>query len=88
MLIFYHGDMDGIAAANIYLENITYATETKIKAYEFEYNKEDSILNLKTSGKQEDIIFVDCCPSEHILQYLIPRAKTLTILDHHINKKD
>ena len=31
MLIFYHGDMDGIAAANIYLENITYATETKIK---------------------------------------------------------
>ena len=50
MLIFYHGDMDGIAAANIYLENITYATETKIKAYEFEYNKEDSILNFECNN--------------------------------------
>lgn len=88
MLIFYHGDMDGIAAANIYLENITYATETKIKAYEFEYDKEDSILNLKITGKQEDVIFVDCCPNEHILQHLIPMARSLTILDHHISKKE
>lgn len=89
MIIFYHGDMDGIAAANLYIENATYNTETKIKAYEFEYDKEDLILDVPiVSGRKEDIIFVDCCPNDKILQYVIPRARKVTILDHHITKKE
>ena len=89
MLIFYHGDMDGIASANTYLENNIYPTETKIKAFEFEYSKEKLIFDAPiATGNTEDIIFVDCCPNEDVLDFCIAKARKVIILDHHITKKE
>lgn len=89
MIVFYHGDMDGIAAANIYLQEHRMETYIKIKAFEFLYDKEDDILKKVGVGYiREDIVFVDCCPTEETLEIIIPRAKTVTILDHHITKKE
>ena len=42
MVIFYHGDMDGIAAANLYINKIS--SVNVIRAIEFEYDKQPLIL--------------------------------------------
>lgn len=89
MVVFYHGDMDGIVSANIYLRNVpNLITDITVKLYEFEYDKEDQVLKVPigTNGSEE-IIFVDCCPNKEILDYAIKMSRKVTILDHHISKK-
>lgn len=89
MVIFYHGDMDGIAAANLYINKIS--SVNVIRAIEFEYDKQPLILEaLKNTKVNNEIIFLDCCPDEDILKEMISRRYIgrITILDHHISKKD
>ena len=73
MVVFYHGDMDGIVSANIYLRNVpNLITDITVKLYEFEYDKEDQILKVPIGiNGSEEIIFVDCCPNKEILDYQV-----------------
>lgn len=89
MIIFYHGDMDGIVSAHLYFKGRYDNSESlTIKFIEFEYDKEKDILTMPIAKYiPEEIVFVDCCPNEEILQYLIKINKNITILDHHISKK-
>lgn len=89
MVIFYHGDMDGIAAAHLYLKDTP--NFYMIRTIEFEYDKQPSILEaLRNINAKSEVIFLDCCPDEDILEAMIARKniKKITILDHHISKKE
>ena len=89
MVIFYHGDMDGIAAAHLYLKDTP--NFYMIRTVEFEYDKQPSILEaLRNINAKSEVIFLDCCPDEDILEAMIARKniKKITILDHHISKKE
>lgn len=91
MYIFYHGDMDGIVSAHIFLENYlkSFASYVPvIEMREFRYDQEDEVLNIKLNQSKEELVtFVDCCPSKEILNKLLTKTKNITILDHHISKK-
>lgn len=89
MTIFYHGDMDGIAAASIYLHKDSYNSEVKVRFFEFEYDKQDFIRTILYGNATEDVIFVDCCPDKDIILYLVKtvNVRTLVILDHHQTTK-
>lgn len=89
MIVFYHGDMDGIVSAHLYFKKVdSRINDLVVKTFEFEYDKEKDILtNPSINNVAEDVIFVDCCPNEDVLQYLIEKKKNIIILDHHISKK-
>lgn len=89
MYIYYHGDMDGIVSAHFYTSAFKVKSSTTIKTFEFEYSKEDAILDtLKVGSNNNTIVFVDCCPSEEILDKVIKKVGKVIILDHHISKKE
>lgn len=84
MLLFYHGDMDGIVSAFLYVKNIKPTCEIQVRYIEFEYDKQELIKKLPIGIKLEDCVFVDCCPNEDILNFLLKYVKSCTIIDHHL----
>ena len=80
-ICFYHFPCsDGITSAwcvkrglpNIYL----YGVKPGVKEVNNKYYNDKSI------------VFVDCCPSEDLLDDILIRCKNITILDHHITNKE
>ncbi len=95
MIVFYHGDMDGIVSANMYIRMVDNGYNENVKRFlkviEFEYDKQDLILDaVKKASAINPIVFVDCCPDEEILQQIVESqsAGMVTIIDHHISKKE
>ena len=97
MIVFYHGDMDGIASANILLNKIVKPStlsvdlkkfkEPKDFIVEFDYNKQDELENVDFNGNSI-IYFVDCCPDKEILDYFIRMTKRVIVFDHHKSRQE
>lgn len=96
MKVFYHGDMDGIASANI-LGNEIVPRNTKNDALtkkrqeeifiEFDYNKQQDLKNIQLP-KNEIVYFVDCSPDQEVLDIILSQAASVFIIDHHISRKE
>ncbi len=86
MIIFYHGDMDGIASANIFINNCINMGHTNFTPIEFIYDKQNLITDI--DFKDKECVFVDCCPNAEVLNYVVASAPRVTILDHHISQKE
>lgn len=96
MKVFYHGDMDGIASANILLNKIVkYRTLNEELQHtapedfiiEFDYNKQQKVEDVDIFHN-ESVYFVDCCPDKETLDNTIKRAGKVTIFDHHKSRQE
>lgn len=93
MKVFYHGDMDGIASAYILCRRII--PQQTLQDFvskngdscimEFDYNKQIDLKELSYSS-QEDAYFVDCSPTQDVLDYIITKVQNVFIIDHHASR--
>lgn len=92
MVIFYHGDMDGISAANLYYRHCV-SIETFTDFIEFEYENQNVVIEMvnkyaKRNNNMMVFVFVDCFPDEYIVKYILENHINVVVLDHHISKKE